>query len=173
MKRRLFGSSVWELPRLSVCKFDTQQKAFQRRISTIFWSVENRQCRNRLAQIQAGRRQICRCRAFSKMAIPLPRQRTSDHGASLFFYKIARTTLLGRWNYKKSTQCNCCTIGPIHGSRAAQKARNSRRCGAYFLHIAARRRISRPRFGKPPRPRCHALTIRPVHCWPASGKHRG
>lgn len=104
---------------------------------------------------------------------PFPRQRTLDHGTSLVCYEFARTTLLGRWNCKKSTQCNCCTIGPIRQPRTAQKAGTSGRHGAYFVHIAARRPISRPRFGKSPRPHCRPPTTRPVHSWPTSGERRG
>ena len=170
MIHRQFGSSLREFPRLNVCKFDKQQTVFQRRISTIFWRVENRQCRNLLAQIQAGRRQICRCRAFSKMAITIPRQRTRGHGASIFFYKIARTTLLGRWNFRKPTQCNCCTIAAIHGSRAVQKAGTSRRNGAYSARSAARRQASASRVLRFPLPHSRPLPSRPDRCWPASGK---
>ena len=172
MIHRQFGSSLREFPRLNVCNFDKQQTVFQRRISTIFCRVENRQCRNLLAQIQAGRRQICRCRAFSKMAITIRRQRTRGHGASIFFYKIARTTLLGRWNSRKTTSWNCCTIAPIHGSRAAQKAGTSRPHGAYCARSAASRQASALRCLRFPLPDSRHLTGRPDRSWPASGKQR-
>jgi hypothetical protein len=105
--------------------------------------------------------------------IPFPRQRTLNHGASLFFYEFARTTLLGRWNSQYSTQCNYCTIGPIHGSMAARKAGPSRRRGAYFARIVARRQASASRCLRFRRPYSCPPASRPVHCWPASGKHRG
>lgn len=152
MKHRQFGSSVREFSRLNVCKSDNQQPAFQRRISTIFWRVENRQCRNLLAQIQAGRRQICRCRAFSKMAITIRRQRTPGHGASLFFYKFARTTLLCNQVGRHSTHYNCSIIGPIGRSSSASQAGASRRFGAYHRHSAARWPACPSRFrASPPR----------------------
>jgi hypothetical protein len=172
MKHRHCKSSVREFHRLDICNPGAMQAARHRQGRAILGRPENRQRHGLVVQTWAWWRQMGRCRASALKPILFPRPRTQDHGAFLFFYKFARTTLLGRWNYKKSTQCNCCTIGHIHGSRAAQKAGNSRQRGAYFLHIAARRLISRPRFGKALRPRCHALTIRPVHCWPASGKRR-
>jgi len=108
-----------------------------------------------------------------KQPIPSPRQRTRGHGASLFCYEFARTTLLGRWNFKKSTQCNCCTIGPSHGSMAARKAGTSRRCGAYFARSAARRQASASRCLRFPLPFSCLRASRPDRCWPASGKTRG
>jgi hypothetical protein len=104
--------------------------------------------------------------------IPFPRQRTLNHCASLFFYKIARTTLLCRWNFRYPTQCNCCIIASIRGSRAVQKAGTSRRNGAYSTHSAARRRASASSCLRFPRPHCRPLTSRPDCCEPASGKPR-
>jgi hypothetical protein len=105
--------------------------------------------------------------------IPFPRQRTLNHGASLFLYKIARTTLLGRWHFRKSTQCNCCTIAANHGPRAVRKAGASRRCGAYFARIVARRQASASRCLRFPRPYSCLPASRPDRSWPASGKRGG
>jgi hypothetical protein len=108
-----------------------------------------------------------------KQPIPFPRQPTRDPGASLFCYEFARTTLLGRWNSRKPTSCNCDAIGPIHGSRGAKKAGTSRRRGAYFARSAARRHASALRYLQLPLPhRCH-LTSRQDRCWPAPSKRRG
>jgi hypothetical protein len=105
--------------------------------------------------------------------IPLPRQRTADHGASLFFYKIARTTLLGSWNSRYPTQCNHCIIGPICASSAERKAGHSRRRGAYFARSAARRQASTSRCLRFPLPHSRPLPTRPDCCEPASGNRRG
>jgi hypothetical protein len=108
-----------------------------------------------------------------KQPIPSSRQRTRGHGASLFFYKIARTTLLCRWNSRYPTHCNCCTIAATHGSRAVQKAGTSRRNGAYSTRSAARRQASASRCLRIPRPHCRPLACRLDCCWPASSKRRG
>lgn len=105
--------------------------------------------------------------------IPFPRQRTLNHGASLFFYKIARTTLLCRRNSRYPTQCNCCSIAAIRGSRAVQKAGTSRRNGAYSARSAARRQASASRCLRFSLPHSRPLTSRPDRCWLASGKRRG
>jgi hypothetical protein len=104
--------------------------------------------------------------------ITFPRQRTLNHGASLFFYKIARTTLLSRWTSRKPNLWNCCTIAPIHGSSAAQKAGTSRPHGAYSARSAARRQASALRCLRFPLPDSRHLTGRPDRSWPASSKHR-
>ena len=72
-----------------------------------------------------------------KQPIPSPRQRTRDHRASLFFYKIARTTLLCNQVWRPSTCYNCGTIGPIGRPSSAWRAGLSRRFGAYRRHRAA------------------------------------
>lgn len=105
--------------------------------------------------------------------IPSPRQRTLNPGASLFFYKIARTTLLGRQVFRKVNNCNCYTIWPICGSRAERKAGLSRRRGAYFARSAARSQASAPRCLRFLLPHSRPLPSRPDRCWPASGKRRG
>jgi hypothetical protein len=105
--------------------------------------------------------------------IPLPRLRKRDHGASLFCYEFARTTLLGRWTSRRPTSWNCFAIAPSHRSRETQKAGTSRRHGAYFARSAARRQASASRCLRFPLPHSRLLPNRPVHCWPASGKHRG
>lgn len=71
--------------------------------------------------------------------IPLPRQRTRDHGASLFFYQVARTTLLGSQPGGPAIACNCPTIGSSSRASAISKAGLSRQFNAYCRHSAARR----------------------------------
>lgn len=105
--------------------------------------------------------------------IPFPRQRIRDHGASLFCYEFARTTLLCRWNSRYPTQCNCCIIGPIRASSAERKAGLSRRCGAYFVRMVARRQASAPRRLRFPLLHSRPLPSRPDRCWPAPGKRGG
>jgi hypothetical protein len=85
------------------------------------------------------------------MAITIRRQRTSDQGASLFFYKIARTTLLCNQVGRQSTHYNCCIIAPIGRSSSAGQAGPSRRFGAYYRHRAARWSTCPSRFQASPR----------------------
>lgn len=100
--------------------------------------------------------------------IPFPRQRTLNHGAFLFFYKIARTTLRCNQVWKPSTYYNCCTIGPIGRSSSAWRAGPSRRLAAYYRHRAASWPAGCSRFPAPPpmpdaasraNPACKLLTF--------------
>lgn len=83
--------------------------------------------------------------------IPLARQRTRDPGASLFSYKIARTTLLGSQPSEPATGCDCLTISSSNRASTILKAGLSRRFDAYYRHSAARRPSCRTKLKAPGR----------------------
>jgi hypothetical protein len=87
----------------------------------------------------------CRPGSFEQR-IPVPRQRTPNHGASLFFYRLARTTLLCNPVRRSAKCCNCEAIGPIGSSSAVWQAGLLRRLGAYYRHRPTRWPTYRSRF---------------------------
>lgn len=86
-----------------------------------------------------------------KQRIPVPRQRTLNYGASLFFYSLARTTLLGSRPVRIATFCNCFTIGSSNRANAVLKAGLSRQFDAYYRRSAARRPNCCPKLKAPTR----------------------
>lgn len=104
--------------------------------------------------------------------IPFPRQRTRDHGESLFFYSVARTTLLGSNANLSSTIWNRYAIGPIPNSRIAQKAGIYRRRDAYYGRSTARKSTSRPRAMRSQAPRNFPSSAGPPCRRPTSKSRR-
>jgi len=151
MKHRQCKSSVRELHRADICNPGAIQAARQRQSPATLGHRENYQRHNLVAQIRACWRQMGRCRAFALTPIPISRQQTLDHGGSLFFYSLARTTLLCNQAGRPSTRYNCRTICPIGRSSSAWQAGPSRRFGAYHRHRVARWPTCPSRFLASPR----------------------
>jgi hypothetical protein len=151
MKHRQCKSSIRELHRADMYSPRALQAAHQWQSPAVLEHREKHQRHSVVMKIRACWWQIGRCRASVLTAIPVTRPQTRNRRASVFFYSLARTTLLGSLPRGPATSCNCFTIGSSKRASAVLKAGLSRQFEAYNRHRAARRPTCCPRLRVPAR----------------------